>query len=502
MTACVNQITLDLETINKPVSITFDAPDLSSDGGFLLLQQIDQRWALTQRLADLIPDHRDPNKVRHSRLQQIRQRLFQIVLGYEDQNDATFLRHDPLLKATCGLSPNSQQPLSSQPTLSRLENSISMRDNALLLDDFELFYIDSLDPDRQVVLLDIDTSDDPTHGQQAFTFYNGYYRHYMYHPMFIFDGLNGQLVSAILRPGNKGASRGSGYVLERIIRKVRQKCEDAVILVRGDSAFSVPRLHERIDKLNEELGDVYFLLGQRTNARLKSLSEPYVRQAKQQYEATGKKVRNFHELMYQADSWEEERRVILKAEHNSQGQNPRFVVTSLEGQSGRHWYEAYCQRGNAENWIKDLMNAMAADRLSCETFEANFFRLLLHGWAYRLMWLLREEVKRAGETERKGVMRSPQINLLGGEVHENQGLIEAREERGEQIEEDESSGLMREIEAVGRMQFDTLRLRLLKVGVWVRESVRRIWLQLPQSFGHIKLFRRLLQRGEAALVGT
>jgi len=503
MAACVNQITFNLEEVPKPVEITFDAPDLSYDGGFLLLEQIEQRWGLSSRVADFIPDLRDQNKVQHSRFQQVRQRLFQIALGYEDQNDATDLRHDPLLKLVCGLSPNDDQALSSQSSLSRFENALSMRENALLLDDFEQFYIDQLDPCRQCVILDIDPSDDPTHGQQEFTFYNGYYRHYMYHPMFIFDGCDGQLVSAILRPGNKGASRGSGYVLERIIRKVRQKCTEAVILARGDSAFSVPRLHERIDKLNQELGDVYFLLGQRTNARLKRLSEPYVEQAKQQYEQTGQKVRNFHELVCQDDSWKEERRVLLKAEHNSQGKNPRFVVTSLEELDGRQCYDAYCQRGNAENWIKDLKNAMAADRLSCETFEANFFRLLLHGWAYRLMWLLREEVKNAGKIEEKEEkVRSPKVNLLEGGIHENRGLVESKEQRQEQEKEDEESGLAGEIEKVGRMQFDTLRLGLLKVGVWVRESSRRIWLQLPHSFPCIELFRRLLLRGQAALVGT
>lgn len=453
MTVCVDQIRLHFEGQTRPIDLSFDAPDLSSDGGILLLQQIERRLGICRRVAPFIPDQRDPNKVRHPREQQLRQRIFQIALGYEDQNDADRLRHDPLLKAACGKSPDESEALASQPTLSRFETSPCTFSLRAMILDFEKYYIDSLDPLSKAIILDIDTTDTETHGQQQLAFFNAYYNHYMYHPTLIFDGSNGQLVTALLRPGNAHAARGSGYVLERIIRKIRRKCPNAAILVRGDGAFSVPRLHERLEKLGRELGGVDFIFGQAQNDALKRMAAPFLKDARLEYGRTGEKVRNFSEFEYAAGTWSKERRIIVKAEYTSKGANPRFVVTSLSGEDPGVWYEAYCQRGQAENFIKELKNAMAADRLSSSSFVGNSFRLLLHSWAYRLMWSLREDVKE----------KSPQL---------------------------------------GKVQFDTLRIHLLKVGVSVKKSVRRIWYQMPRSFPHRGLFRSLLVRGQAALVGT
>lgn len=452
MTVCVDQIRLSIEGQTKPIDLSFDAPELSSDGGFLLLAQIEQQIGLSDRLSKLLPDDRDPSKIKHSRKQQVQQRIFQIAQGYEDCNDADRLRHDPLLKAVCGQSPQHDDGLSSQPTLSRFENAVDAWNLYDLLIDFEQFYVDSLDPSEQAIILDIDTSDDPTHGQQQLSFFHGYYGCYIYHPTLIFDQY-GRLVSAVLRPGNTHASKRAGPILERIIRKIRDKCPDTVILVRGDSGFSVPKVHERIEKLDEELGDVKFLLGQATNATLKKMAEPFLLDSKLEFERTGKKVRECFEFPYAAGSWTKERRIILKAEHSSQGANPRFLVTSLEGGEALVWYDGYCQRGQAENHIKELMNAMFGGRLSCSSFVTNAFRLLLYGWAYRLMWSLREEVKK-------------------------------------------------ESESAGRWQFDTIRVRLLKVAVVVRESVRRIWTQMPECFPLVELFRGLLERGQLQKVGT
>ncbi len=262
MTVCIEQIRLHLKGQAKPVDVSFDGPKLSSDGGFILLRKLDDKLNVSKRIATLLPDERDPKKVRHSRQEQLRQRLYQITHGYEDQNDASSLRHDPVLKSACGLASDESRGLSSQPTLSRFENCVSMKNVRTLLLDFERYYIDSLDENSKWIVLDIDTSDDPTHGQQQLTFFHGYYGHYMVHPMFIFSGLTGQLVSAILRPGNASASRGSGYALERIIRQVREKCPNAQILVRGDCGFSVPRLHQRLERLDDELSNLDFLLGQ------------------------------------------------------------------------------------------------------------------------------------------------------------------------------------------------------------------------------------------------
>lgn len=446
MTQCLEQIRIQFKGLPKPIDLSFDAPDLSSDGGFLLLAQIDQKLGLSDRISKLLPDHREQAKVRHSRKEQVQQRIFQIAQGYEDCNDANRLRHDPLLQAVCGQSPENDEGLSSQPTLCRFENSVDAWDLYDLLIDFEQCYVDSLDGSEQAIILDIDTSDDPTHGQQQLSFFHGYYGSYIYHPTLIFDQY-GRLVSAVLRPGNTHASKRAGPILERIIRKVRDKCPDAAILVRGDSGFSVPKVHERIERLDSELGEVKYLLGQASNATLKKLAAPFLLDSKLEFERTGEKVRECFEFPYAAGSWKEEKRIIVKAEHSNQGANPRFLVTSLEGGDALIWYDGYCQRGQAENHIKELMNAMFGERLSCSSFVTNAFRLLLYGWAYRLMWGLREEVKK-------------------------------------------------ESESAGRWQFDTIRVRLLKVAVIVKESVRRIWTRMPLCFPLVGLFRRLLELGQ------
>jgi hypothetical protein len=511
VTDCVEQNRVRFEGLPKPLEVSFDGPDISSDGGILLLRQLDQRLGISQRIAALVPDTRDSAKVLHPRLEQTRQRLYQIALGYEDGNDAKTLRRDPLFKTACDRLPSDPVDLSSQPTFSRYEGSVQKKHLRSLLLDFEQYYYDTLKSDTSVIVLDIDTSDDPTHGQQEFAFYHGYYRHYMYHPIFIFDGLSGQLITAILRPGNKGASRGAGPVLERIIRNIREVCPDAILLVRGDSAFSTPRLHERIERLDEDLSHIDYLFGQATNARLKAIGKPHLEKAKQTFEQTGQKVRTFYEFQYAAESWNKERRVIGKAEYTSQGANPRFVVTSLESSEAGQWYDAYCRRGQAENYIKDLMNAMAADRLSCQTFEGNFFRLLLHGWAYRLMWSLREEVRKVVEEEFHREALVHEMTELTLHLKEELGHWAERTEPFEPLEaavlqmDDELEKVQQELvakrqehERVGRAQFDTLRLGLLKVAVQARESVRRVWCQLPASFPLAGLFRKLLERGKAA----
>jgi hypothetical protein len=232
------------------------------------------------------------------------------------------------LKAVCGQSPQHDDGLSSQPTLFRFENAVDAWNLYDLLIDFEQFYVDSLDLSEQAIILDIDTSDDPTHGQQQLSFFYGYYGCYIYHPTLIFDQY-GRLVSAVLRPGNTHASKRAGPILERIIREIRGKCPDTVILVRGDSRFSVPKVHERLDKLDEELGDVKFLFGQATNATLKKDGRTVSTGLQTGVRKDGKKVRECFEFPYAAGSWTKERRFILKAEHSSQGANPRFLVTSL-----------------------------------------------------------------------------------------------------------------------------------------------------------------------------
>src|ERR1700722_13030399 len=205
MTDC-SQLNLGFHA-RLPIEVVFDAPETSSGGGALLLRQMDDRMKLCERFASCLPDARDPRFVVHERLEQSRQRVFQIALGYEDCNDAGPLRLDPLLKVACDLMPEEDAHLSSQPTLSRLENAVDMRSVKKLLLQLEGDYVASFTTAPEVVILDIDTTDDPTHGQQQLTFFHGFYDQHMYHPMMVFDGMTGQLVTAILRPGNTHSAR-------------------------------------------------------------------------------------------------------------------------------------------------------------------------------------------------------------------------------------------------------------------------------------------------------
>jgi hypothetical protein len=442
MTECVAQITLNFYD-PKPIDVSFDAPESSSDAGAVLLRQVDDQLGLSAWFAAVLPDERAEQKTAHDRREQVRQRLYQIALGYEDCNDADTLRHDPLLQVVCDRPPQDPQGLSSQPTLSRFENAVSMRAIKALLEQFEQRWVETLEPSTEVVVLDIDTTDDPTHGAQQLSFFHGYYDHHIYHPLLIFDGA-GELVTAILRPGNTHAARGAAPVLERLIRRIKARCAAAQIVVRGDAGFGIARVIEHLERLDQELGGIAYLFGVAKNPALLRLAEPALQAAAASCAETHVKVRDFVTTAYAAQTWSHPRLTIVKAEYSARGPNPRFVVTNLEGFEARLLYAAYCQRGQCENLIKDLKNALQADRLSCSRFVANFFRLLLHAAAYRLMLALR----RAART-----------------IHSE----------------------------LGAQQFDTIRLRVLKVAALVRQSVRRILVQLPRAFPCATVFRSLAQ---------
>jgi hypothetical protein len=245
MAECIAQLTLDFHP-TSPITVAFDAPHISSDGGALLLRQMDDRLGLSARLAALVPDARDPRKVQHTRQEQLRQRLYQIALGYPDCNDADRLRQDPILKTVCDRLPH-VAGLSSQPTLSRLENAVDLRQLRALVCEVEEQYVRSFTDAPDVIVLDIDSTDDPTHGQQQFSFFHGYYDQHMYHPLVIFDGERGRLVSVVLRPGNVHAARGAMGVLGRVIRRLKQRFPQTQIVVRGDSAFALPRVLRMVE---------------------------------------------------------------------------------------------------------------------------------------------------------------------------------------------------------------------------------------------------------------
>jgi hypothetical protein len=440
-TSCMTQPRFDFHPL-RPIELSFVAPTLSSEGGVLLLRQLDEKLGLSARVAALLRDERCPDRVVHSRLEQVRQRVYQIALGYEDQNDADRLRHDPLLRGACDRLPEDRRGLSSQPTLSRMEHAASAREVVLIQRTLERMYVESLATTTKLVVLDADGTSDPTHGQQPMSFFHGHYDCSMYYPILVFDG-EGRLVSLRLRPGNAGNHRYARPMLVRLIRAIKKRCPDAQVLVRADSGFCSPRLLASLEQLNHELGDVEYLIGFERNHKIAVEIAPFLESVREQAEATGKPCRAFTTLEYRTQSWPHPRHIVAKAEHLVGKSNPRFLVTSLTDLPPRLLYEVvYCNRGEAENRIKDFKLALKGDRLSCTTYVANAFRLILHAVAYLLLDALRERV----------VALEP---------------------------------------SKPRPQFDTLRLVLLKVGAHVTQSVRRILVALPRSFPQARLFTQL-----------
>jgi len=253
-------------------------------------------------------------------------------------------------------------------------------------------YVSAFAQPPAVIVLAIDSTADPPHGQQQLSFFHGYYAQHMYHPLLIFAGASGQLVSAVLRPGTAPAARGAIGIFQRLIRRLKQRFPQVQIVVRGDSALAVPRRLRLWEELDRELGGIAYVFGLAQNAALLRHGAPALAQAHERFAPTRHPVQHFDAFAYAAESWPQERRVIMKAEVTAQGENPRFVVTSLEGFAPALLYPAYCERGQCETLLKDFKNALPAERLSCCTFAANFLRLLEHAAASVLLHALRTHV--------------------------------------------------------------------------------------------------------------
>jgi hypothetical protein len=409
--------------VTLPLAVDFQGGRLTSDGGWCWVAEADTDMGLSATLAAAVPDHRR-RRGRHTQQTLLQQRLYQITAGYADQNDADTLRSDPLLKLVCGRVPETDPDLASQPTVSRFENGFSARDCYRLAEALGTVYLRERErggiPTH--ILLDLDSTDDPTHGEQEGRAYHGYYRQHMYHPLLVFDGDTGHLITAVLRPGTVHAGHGALAILRRIVRRLRQQWPGVAITIRADAGFAKPALFAwcEAEAISSTIGLV-------TNSRLLALAAPLAEAAQaDSTQAGGTKVRLVDEAHYQAGSWEAPRRVIIKAEVLAQGPNLRFVVTTSV-QDPKMVYNAYVDRGETENWIKDLKRACFADRLSCHRFLANQVRLLLYAAAYTLLHTLRTWLVSAGSE---------------------------------------------------RLTLETLRLRLLKIGGRVRQLPTRLHLRL------------------------
>jgi hypothetical protein len=436
-TVCHNQLHFE-SLFHKEVIADFEGGRITSDAGGLLLREVDQRYRVAEQAAACLYDPRDAAKVRHDLLALVRQRLFAIALGYEDNNDAAWLAKDPALKIMAGKAPETAGDLASQPTLSRFENRADTKDLRRLSDVLLKLYLKTHPGPRKVIILDMDATDDPTHGKQQLSFFHGYYEEHMYHPLLVFDGQDGFPLAAVLRPGNTHASKGALAVLKRLIKKLRRAYPKALILFRADAGFAVPGLYDYLEKQHE----VRYVIGFITNNRLLGKTATLLEKAQQRHQATGEKQRLFTSFSYQAESWDQPRRIIAKVEYTHLGANQRFVVTNLVRNPQFVYDEIYVLRVDVENRIKELKLDLKADRLSCHRFLANQFRLLLHTAAYCLFWLLRRHLKGTD-------LAAAQVN--------------------------------------------TLRLKLLKIGARIRETSRRIWVHLASGYPYRDLLAGLLQ---------
>ena len=371
----------------------FNGGGLSSDLGPVLLRGIDRQIGLTARLDTALTDRRHPSYIDHSQRELLMQRIFQIASGYQDGNDCNTLRHDPMFRLGVGRKPfDAEAALASGSTISRFEHAARRADIYRISQALVEQYIASFATPPQLLVLDLDHSEDQAHGQQPLAFYNHHYRSTCYLPLFIFDGLSGALISAILRPGQRPTGAENAMILRRVLKLLRQHFPETRIVVRGDGHFANPELMQLIDTLP----NTDFIFGLGGNAVLKRLAEPTMRQARALYaqrQRSGEtRTRLYSEFDYGAGSWDQAYRVILKAEVLALGDNPRFVVTSMRlSQPQTVYTELYCARGQCENFIKQVKCDLAADRTSCTTFLANCMRLQLHAAAYVLHQQLRTE---------------------------------------------------------------------------------------------------------------
>ena len=446
-TDCIAQVTFGFEPKGKPVVVLGDMPDTSSDGGAVLLKSLDTQLQLTKRVAACLLDGRQAGKVQHATLELLRQRVFGIACGYVDCNDAARLADDPIHKLLLDRDPITGPALASQPTLSRFENAVGwreLRDMAHVLADTVIdTHRRRLKGRATRITIDLDPTDDPTHGQQAFTFFNGHYDTWCYLPIVATVTFNDEreqfAVAAVLRPGNAPATRGARGILRRLLGKLRAAFPTATFRVRLDGGFAHPRLFTFLERQQVE-----YVVAMASNRRLEKRARRLMGKARMLSKASGQTAHLYGETRYAAKSWKRKRRVIIKAEvvrHPGRDpkNNPRFVVTNLPD-APETVYQFYCGRGDVENRLKELHHGLEMDRTSCSQFLANQFRVLLTLAAYILFQELR---RRAART------------------------------------------------ACADAQVTTLRERLIKLAVWVQRSARRIVLHFPVSFPWLPTWRHL-----------
>jgi hypothetical protein len=471
-----------LDFFGSPVVLEPSAGQLSSDAGLLPFRQLDEHLGLTRAFAAVLNDPRDPALIEHTTLEMVRSRVYGILADYADQNDHDTLRTDPVFKLIAGRSPDAPS-LASQPTLSRFENGINIPSLKRLRDVLIDQFIASFDQPPLRLTFDMDAVDDPAHGHQQLTFWHGYYDQNQYLPLFITCPDNDQFVVLSLRPGNVHASLGADDDLEYLVGRLRRVWPDVVIVVRGDSAFGIPRLYEVCERL-----DLLYTFGLTANAVLQRHTDDLLIQAVTTYQQEQQAARQtepprsavpsrlFTGWWYQAGTWDHPRYVVAKAEANARGTNRRFVVTNRPGAA--HYpeatYDAYVERGDSENRNKEIKCGLAMDRLSDHRFCANLFRLYLHVLAMNLLVRLRRWI----------AVPLPVAVAEDGMPAEAQTGAERRRQFRQRRQRD----------PLGEGHPCTWRMLMIKVAAEVVVSARRVVVRLSSSWPHLDWYRRVCER--------
>jgi len=415
---------------SRKIEVQFSGGEVTSDAGVLILREIDRKLGLTKEFSKHIADPRNQFFVEHSNLEMLRQRVYGLCLGYEDLNDQQTLRHDTAIQTAVGKG----SKLASPSTLCRFENrsdrKVAIEFHKILIEKF----IASHKSQPEELVLDFDATDDLVHGNQIGKFFHGYYENYCFLPLYVFCG--DQLLVCYLRPSNIDGAKHSWSIAALLVKELRKKWPNVKIIFRGDSGFCRNKMLTWFEK-----NKISYVVGMPSNAVVKRQTTDLILKAEEEFKKTKQKQKLYSETKYAAKTWNNNRRVIVKAEHGDLGENTRYVVTNLEGTAQNIYEKIYCARGEMENRIKEQQLGLFADRTSCHDWWPNQFRLILSSLAYVLLETIRRE------------------NLQKTEL--------------------------------AQAQVGTIRLKLLKIGAVVIRNTRRIKVMISSHYPYQKLFSDL-----------
>lgn len=421
----------------QQVNLDFSAQAVSSDGAIVLSKKLERKFNLIQHFCKAIPETRDLRYIDHSVEEMVRQRVFLMMQGYDDCNDVERLKEDPVITEML------DGGLCSQPTISRFENSISIKTIYKLSESWVDRYVSSIKKGRKQIVIDVDGTDDPAHGTQQLALFNGYYGQFMYHQLLFKDGHSGQIILPVLRPGNTHSSRWFVKILEKIVDRIQARYPDIEIVIRADCGFSVPGLYDLADRKQ-----LKFCVGISANERLKRITKKVVDIVRAQYLEKGLKHQHFvGGFTYQADTWNQPQTCYAKVESTGKGMNIRYFMSNLDDMSARQIYWGfYVKRGDAsENRIKELKNMCYADRLSCHKFTANYLRLFLSCLCYEFYGLIKSLIRKT------------------------------------------------KFKQAHTWQIDNIRLYVMKVGAIIKKKVRSVQISFSRAFICQDLFAAIIQ---------